>query len=1002
MGGREAIRGFEYQFLQALEYSLDSISAEDRRATTLFVEEPPRDDPNADAEIVDFALNSDDRCLLAVQVKSGSEASTISASEAVKIILRLVSVKADSYLLLTNRAAGPGLGALQRVLTNPPSDASNLRAEILSLVAKAKSVSENLPPTDSMVWERIARCRIRIDERSRYEVRSALREKVRVLRRRFSDAESVGWDAAGLLLGYLVSEVIAKAAAQGEPRIPFATLKRTLCIDAVTLADAIGHRGWTEYVTVPARQPDIARPEMLEEIEGSLPTPITNMRLPVCVLSGLSGIGKTSLAAAWAADRSDSYAAVLWVDASSTESLNHSFSVIDQWCLAQVPSAKFQTDLKQRIHLALAQLGQPWLLVFDNAIEYPQVRTWLPTAGLGHVLITTTDQTAWSGPRVSKIVVPPMTQDQALNLISTRLVGREGSTDESEGQLRGFVEYLQRWPLALELAAAYLRECYGDTDGIGNYKRALVRALDDENSVPLGYPQTLAAAIRLAWGRMRVRGDIDIAAECASKALWFAAYMSSRHIPVHLLLMCIFLDPKSALQQGLTGPIPYRGEKAQIGEIVRAMRKESLVAVDSPLNFERSAEGPSSLNYTISMNEVVQEVLREEARRSGIEEDIVTQAAFFAQSWLAGLIDAGRYDLVGQFLEQCIALGDYGDHQRFDNNNLALLWGNTAGALMFYEDWHNAERCLRSEMRYLTSASNPDPLIDLQTHCQLAYCILRRAERPPLVISEVTDLLEAGLERADAARVREVDAVCVQISNATAVANELFMDWGRDERVGGVLEKLRTYNDTLPSTGLSKVQNEIIKVNEMLRSPSDAAVTGRYIETLLESEHTGQHTVTLLRLLAEAKAQSHDWIGCIEVLDGFSQAATSLAIAYLDLTNLVLGTAYFTVTYEVAGDPGACNALERALTLAMQYEHAGGRFRPHDRARLLVYQAFLAVTEGQFARALAHVELVDERDLSEAQAGKHIGPLQLYHVICQSLRTCDPALLDHKLEQGGG
>ena len=42
------------------------------------------------------------------------------------------------------------------------------------------------------------------------------------------------------------------------------------------------------------------------------------------------------------------------------------------------------------------------------------------------------------------------------------------------------------------------------------------------------------------------------------------------------------------------------------------------------------------------------------------------------------------------------------------------------------------------------------------------------------------------------------------------------MDWGRDERVGGVLEKLRTYNDTLPSTGLSKVQNEIIKVNEML------------------------------------------------------------------------------------------------------------------------------------------------------------------------------------------
>ena len=152
-------------------------------------------------------------------------------------------------------------------------------------------------------------------------------------------------------------------------------------------------------------------------------------------------------------------------------------------------------------------------------------------------------------------------------------------------------------------------------------------------------------------------------------------------------------------------------------------------------------------------------------------------------------------------------------------------------------------------------------------------------------------------------------------------------------------------------------------------------MTGRYIETLLESEHTGQHTVTLLRLLAEAKAQSHDWIGCIEVLDGFSKAATSLAIAYLDLTNLVLGTAYFTVTYEVAVVTPVLARFERALHSAMHTEHAGWPVSAAlTGARLLVYQAFLAVTEGQFARALAHWELVDERDLSEAQAGKHIGP----------------------------
>lgn len=994
MGGREAVRGFEYQFLQALEFSLDSISIDDRRTTTLFVEEPPKDDPNADAEIVDFSLHSDQKCLLAVQVKSGSEASTISAWEAVKIIIRLVSLESEAYLLLTNRAAGPGLEALQRLLSNPPADPPSLRAEIRRLVARAKTASEILPPAESTAWERITRCSIRLDDRNRYEVRSAVREKVRNLRRRFSGAESVGWDAAGILLGYLVSEVIGKAAAPGEPRIPFTALKRELCIDAVTLADAIGRQGWTEYVTVPARQPDIARPEILEKIGSALQTPIKNMHVPVCVLSGLSGIGKTSLAAAWVADRNDSYAAVLWVDASSTEAMHHSFSVIDQWCQAEIPSAKFQNDLKQRVHLALAQLRQPWLLVFDNAIEHPHVRAWLPTSGLGHVLVTTTDQTAWSGPRVSKVAVPPMTQDQALNLMSTRLVGRK-RTNEPEDQLREFVEYLQRWPLALELAAAYLSECYGDVDSIGDYKRALMRALDDESSVPLGYPRTLAAAIRLGWDRMRAHGDNETAAECAFKALWFAAYMSSRQIPVHLLLMCIFLDPRSALEQGLNGPVPYRGQNAPMGEIVRAMRKESLVAVDRPLDFERSKQGPTSLNYTISMNEVVQEVIRSEARRSRIEESIVTQGAFFTQSWLAGLIDAGRYDLAGQFLEQCITLGDYGDAQGFDNHCLALLWGNTASALMFYEDWHNAERCLRSELRYLHAASERDPLIDLQTHSQLAYCLLRRAERPKLIVGEVTELLEAVLARADAARKHDIEAVSVQISNAVTVANEMYMDWGRDERVGNLLERLRHYNYSLPSTGLSKVQNEIIKINEMLRSPSDeTAAASKFIEALLDRGDAGPHTVTLLRLLAEAKAQSHDWVGCIKVLDSFSAAAAGLSIAYLDLTNLVLGTAYFAVMYEVAGEPDACIALERALTLALQYQNAGGRFRPHDRARLLTYQAFLALTKGHFSVALRHIELVEERDLSEAQTGKAIGPLQLYRVIRQSLQTCDPNLLD--------
>jgi hypothetical protein len=81
MGGREAARGFEYQFLCALEYVLLGMAEPDSDLTALRIEGPASYVSGSDQEIVDFALTAGDRNLVAAQVKSGgADISRMSAS----------------------------------------------------------------------------------------------------------------------------------------------------------------------------------------------------------------------------------------------------------------------------------------------------------------------------------------------------------------------------------------------------------------------------------------------------------------------------------------------------------------------------------------------------------------------------------------------------------------------------------------------------------------------------------------------------------------------------------------------------------------------------------------------------------------------------------------------------------------------------------------------------------------------------------------------------------
>src|SRR5689334_4883397 len=99
-------------------------------------------------------------------------------------------------------------------------------------------------------------------------------------------------------------------------------------MDDDALAAAVAGRAWAVHVNTPPRLTDISRPDLLARIAGVLTVPNPIPQVPVCVLHGLSGIGKTSLSAGWAADRGDDYPVVFWIDATTAGSVESSFHAV--------------------------------------------------------------------------------------------------------------------------------------------------------------------------------------------------------------------------------------------------------------------------------------------------------------------------------------------------------------------------------------------------------------------------------------------------------------------------------------------------------------------------------------------------------------------------------------------------------------------------------------------------------------------------------------------------
>ena len=190
---------------------------------------------------------------------------------------------------------------------------------------------------------------------------------------------------------------------------------------------------------LPGFQP---RPDRLEQLDRAGPG--------IQVLTGLRGVGKTQLAAAYARARvAGGWRMVAWINAEDIGNLLAGLATVAEAVgLSDSGFGRDMTGAGQAVRQWLEAGGDRCLIVFDNAADPDVLRPFLPAGGAALVLITSTQQSV--ADLGTSVPVDAFTVEEALAFLE----GRTGLVDEAGAT--AVAAELDFLPLALAQAAAVI------------------------------------------------------------------------------------------------------------------------------------------------------------------------------------------------------------------------------------------------------------------------------------------------------------------------------------------------------------------------------------------------------------------------------------------------------------------------------------------------------------------------------------------------------------------
>jgi hypothetical protein len=307
-------------------------------------------------------------------------------------------------------------------------------------------------------------------------------------------------------------------------------------------------RSWN----VPPRNPSfVGRDGMLVRLREQL---LTGGTARVQVLHGMGGVGKTQLLVEYTHRFAGDYDLAWWIRADQPELIGEQLAAAA--ADVGVAEAGAETALAVRALIRHLRAVGRWLLVFDNAENPSELRSWLPD-GPGHVLISTRS-TGWNE------IAHPMAVDQFARRESVALLCRQVPQLTAQGADR-LAEALVDLPLAVAQAAAILTETGMPVDEyLELLETQAARVLDDGR--PVSYPTSLAATVALS------TADLEAQEPAGAQLLRLCAFLGAAPIPLSL-----FPSAAARLAEPLSSIVRQR---LALRLVVRRIGRYGLARVD--------------------------------------------------------------------------------------------------------------------------------------------------------------------------------------------------------------------------------------------------------------------------------------------------------------------------------------------------------------------------------------------------------------------------------------
>jgi tetratricopeptide (TPR) repeat protein len=326
------------------------------------------------------------------------------------------------------------------------------------------------------------------------------------------------------------------------------------------------------------------RTSILEQLHATFLA--RNVGIFVQAINGLGGIGKTQIALEYVYRYVQTYQAVFWVAADPQGDLLGDFVSIAQFLHLPEQHEPNQALIVEAVKEWFRR-HEGWLLLFDNVEDVNAVNAFFPTAGKGHILITTRAQT--TGTIAAPCEIEPMDIQEGTQFLFQRVkhLFQNMPLDLMESQEKAAEEITRLFaghPLALDQAGAYVEETGQRlSDYLDLYRERQLALLGYRGDTSTDHSKSVMTTFSLAFeGVERLRPD-------AAELLRFCAFLHPDALPEELL--------KAG---ALSFDQAYQGmarDSYILNAALAVLRKYSLIK-------------RNSTTKTVSMHRLVQDVLK--------------------------------------------------------------------------------------------------------------------------------------------------------------------------------------------------------------------------------------------------------------------------------------------------------------------------------------------------------------------------------------------------------